>query len=326
MAELGATSLGIWTRREALTRFTPAQIDTRTRRGDWQVLWRGVYADASTPLTPLPRAVAGLLAVGGSERPVLRGGEQRRQVRAVACGRMAARIWQIPLIEDRDPATGAYEHLLDDVAVTRHLPDQGWAGRTLLPQQRWIPRTDRVRLAGGLWVTTPLQTAVDLCVLQALEPLVCALDGALHTGQVALADLEQACAEHEGNRGAPLLRQAISLADARAEAPSETLARLLLLPVLPGLTPQVELCDDAARVVARFDLGDRTARFAVEADGKAAHAGAEMVAKDRRRDRRTEAYGWRTERVTWFDLRRRQGQVIQEVLATYERHLLRPAS
>jgi very-short-patch-repair endonuclease len=38
-----------------------------------------------------------------------------------------------------------------------------------------------------------------------------------------------------------------------------------------------------------------------------------MVAKDRRRDRRTEAYGWRTERVTWFELRREQPAVLRRI-------------
>ena len=57
----------------------------------------------------------------------------------------------------------------------------------------------------------------------------------------------------------------------------------------------------------------RSVRLAVECDGTAAHAGAAMVAKDRRRDRRTEAYGWRTERVTWFELRRESADVLRRI-------------
>jgi hypothetical protein len=77
-----------------------------------------------------------------------------------------------------------------------------------------------------------------------------------------------------------------------------------LLPVLPGLVPQVELYDRFGRLVARFDLGDEEVKLAVDMDGKRGHAGTAMVAKDRRRDRRTEPYGWWTERGTWFEVRR----------------------
>jgi very-short-patch-repair endonuclease len=109
----------------------------------------------------------------------------------------------------------------------------------------------------------------------------------------------------------------VALADARAESPPETLARLLLRPQLPGLEPQVELFDQTARIVARFDLGDRRVRLAVEADGKVAHAGAAMVAKDRRRDRRTEALGWHTERVTWWELRCEQAAFVRRVVTVH---------
>jgi hypothetical protein len=113
---------------------------------------------------------------------------------------------------------------------------------------------------------------------------------------------------------APALRAAIAVADGRAESPAETLARLLLLPVLAGLVPQVELFDGAARLVARFDLGDPEVKLAVEADGTRGHAGTAMVAKDRRRDRRSEAQGWTTERVTWFELRREQAAVVRRMV------------
>ena len=86
--------------------------------------------------------------------------------------------------------------------------------------------------------------------------------------------------------------------------------RLLLLPALPGLIPQVRVSDRGGRVVARLDLGDRVLKFGAEADGKKGHAGGQMVAKDRRRDRTTDDLGWCTERFTWHDLRCRQRDVV----------------
>lgn len=55
----------------------------------------------------------------------------------------------------------------------------------------------------------------------------------------------------------------------------------------------------------------------MEADGKRAHGGL-MVAKDRRRDRRTGSFGWTTERATWFELRRQQEAFVRRVVEQYE--------
>jgi very-short-patch-repair endonuclease len=114
-------------------------------------------------------------------------------------------------------------------------------------------------------------------------------------------------------------------ADGRAESPAESVVRLLLRPVLPGLVPQVRVRDAQGRVIARLDLGDEEIRFAVEADGKRGHAGGEMVAKDRRRDRRTEANGWRVERVTWHDSRVQPGKTRAWVAEAAARHARRAA-
>ncbi len=61
--------------------------------------------------------------------------------------------------------------------------------------------------------------------------------------------------------------------------------------------------DDRARLLGRLDFGDEAARLGVEADGKRAHAGEAMLAKDRRREARFAAVGWRLERYTWWEVR-----------------------
>lgn len=329
LSSLGARSLGVWTRAEAQLLLTDDEIGSFVRTGHWEVLWRGVYTDGGSTCSPEQRAVAAVLAAGGSmpgqvqprSRPTAPARRPPRAAgfRAVAAGRTAARAWGFPLIDDDDPATGALEHGLDDVAVNRRLASQRWRGRRLLPQRILpVPRGDVVQLTSGALLTSPARTLADLARLLTHEALVCALDDALHRRLVTPDDLDQRVAALAGSAGGPALRRAVPMADGRAEAPTETLARLLLLPVLPRLEPQVELIDRAARLVARFDLGDRTVRLAVEADGKKGHAGAAMVAKDRRRDRITDKeYGWATERVTWFELRREEQKFVRRVL---ERH------
>lgn len=307
--DLGVRSCGVWTRAQALRVLGRGQVDALVRAGTWQVLWRGVYADAGHELDPEQRAWAAVLAAAP----------------AVAVGRTAARVWALPLVDDRDPATDRWEHRLDEVGVVRRLPVQRWHGRVLRPVRTSLSPADLVRLPSGVWVTSPLRTLVDCAGLLAPDALVCALDDALHRELVTPADLADAVRARSGRAHRVVLADAVRRADGRAESPAETLARLLLTPTLPGLAPQVELFDAAGRDLARFDLGDEQVRLAVECDGTAAHAGGAMVAKDRRRDRRTEAHGWWTERVTWYELRRSQADVLRRVTDAWAARLERAA-
>lgn len=314
LSELGAGALGVWTREQARTALTDGAVDALVRGGTWQVMWRGVYADGGYEPDAGQRAQAAVLAVGGGRTA---GGPGHV---SVACGRTAARVWRLPLVDDADPVTGAYEHRIDDVSVTR----QHWDGRVLVPHEQVLRPEEVVRLPSGLLVTTPLRTLVDCARLVTPDALVCLLDAALHAGRVDQPAVRAATEQRRRRRGAAALRTALSRADGRAESAFETLTRVLLLPVLPGLEPQVELYDHVTRLVARFDLGERSTRFAVESDGRAGHAGDHMVAKDRRRDRRTGALGWHTERLTWYEVRREQAAVVRRVLEARAAHLSSP--
>lgn len=315
LAQLGTAHRGLWTRRDALAVTTRGTVDGFLRRGEWQTVWPGVFTDAGTVLDPWQRAHAAVLACGR---------------RAVACARTAARLHGMPLIDDRDPTTGAQQHLFDDVATAgarRPLRMRAPDGEvrvlrrtalTLLPE-------DVVRTAGGLRVTGPLQTLVDLAALLSFEALACAVDHALHEHLVDEAQLATAVRERSWCPGVVALRDAVARADRRTESPAETLARLALVPTMPGFVPQHRLLGPDGRVLARYDLADVELRLAVEADGKAGHAGDRMVAKDRRRDRVSELHGWRTERVTWWELRRRRAGFVSRIAEVVEerRRLLR---
>jgi hypothetical protein len=320
LSPLGAVTCGVWTRADALLLTTDATIRAHLRDGYWQRLWPGTYTDAGSIPTPEQRAYAAVLASGG--RHQLAAGPP---VRIAAAGRTAARYWGFPLIDDDDPATGARECGTDDVHVRGGGRARTTASGELRRHDLVLRPGDLLRLPSGLVVTSPVRTLLHCASLLTLEALVCSLDDALHREVVTRAELEEAAAAHAGSPGAPAFRRALALADGRAESPAETLARLLLLPVLPGLEPQVRLLGGWGYVLARFDLGDRRARFAVEADGKRGHAG-DMAAKDRRRDRTSRSHGWRTERVTWWELRRQQELVVREMLQAYEEHVRRQAA
>jgi very-short-patch-repair endonuclease len=275
-----------------------------------------VLTDAGTVLDPWQRAHAAALACGPG---------------AVVCGRTAARLHRLPLIDDRDPATGADEHLVDDVMTRgsrRPLRARAPDGevRVLRRYVRAVSSCDVGRTASGLSITSPVRTLVDLAALLSSDALLCAVDDALHRHLVDAAQLAAAVEEHAWRPGVVALRAAATRADRRAESPAETLARAALLPTMPGFVPQYRLLAPGGRVLARYDLADEELCLAVEADGKAGHAGEAMVAKDRRRDRVSEQHGWRTERVTWWELRCRRAAFVRHVgaVASERRRLLQP--
>lgn len=131
-----------------------------------------------------------------------------------------------------------------------------------------------------------------------------------------LARVAGSCVSH---RQRELFAAAVERSDGRAESPGESLTRLLLQPDLPGLEPQVRVVDAAGRLIARYDLGDNALMLCVEFDGRANHEGELMVAKDRLRDSGATGRGWTTERITWFEVRRRREATRRRVLATAER-------
>jgi len=278
-------------------------VDALLRRGTWQALLPGVYTDAGHEPDAVQRAWAAVLATGSG---------------TIACARTAARLWSLPLIDDNDPATGALDQVNHDVAVARNvgvLRDPAEDGAVVHRRQLALAAGEVVQHASGLWVTTPLRTLRDLAAVLPLEPLVCAVDDALHRELVTLEELQELVAAAKGTRHVRRLTAAVDVADGAAETPVETLVRLILRPHLPGLRCQVPVHDRRGRLIAVLDLADEELKLAVEADGKRGHAGTQMVAKDRRRDRRTGDVGWHTERVTWFESRRRQAEVVQRVTA-----------
>ncbi len=318
---LGAGTLGVWTRAAAVARFGRGKVDRRVRNGTWQSPWPGVLAEGGVVLDAEQRAAAALIASGGfgSRRSPTK---KKTIVAAVASGRTAARCWGLPLIDDRDPATGADEERLDDVHTwtrQRNLIVAGEPQRELHRHRLTLQAGDLRRLDCGIWILSPARTLFDCARLLTHEALVCAIDAALHDELCTLAELQAMADAHLGDEGAPAFRAAVSAADGRSESPGETLTRLLLLPVLPALEPQVKIVNEQGWILARVDLGDREVLLAVEFDGKKAHEGERMVARDRRRDRGIWRRGWWTERVTWFEVRRQPAATRARILEEHAR-------
>lgn len=307
-AGLGEQTGGVWTRAQARAAgLSDSAITRRVATGEWQCLRRGVYADGGSPPSPVARGWAGVLACGGPGR-------------AWAAGRTTVRLYRLPLIDDDDPATGVRDADSDDVVVRA-----GRARRSgTLSVCRFTPKAGDTVLVDGCPTFTLARALPGLAGVVSFEALVCVLDAALHRELLTAEQLAEAVTDAAGSRGCAVLQRATAFADGRAESPHETLLRLLLKPALPGLEPQVRVRNDKGRIIARLDLGDDEIKLAVEGDGKQGHQGSTMAAKDRRRDRTTEAQGWVTERFTWYETRRKQEEMLGHVLAAARR--LRAAS
>lgn len=172
---------------------------------------------------------------------------------------------------------------------------------------RWRPATARsdtrghtrdlvpgdIEELGGVRVTTPLRTALDLgCVLRRRDALA-ALDQFRARFGLSEADLAQATSRYFRRRGVVQLRELIPLSDPRSESVRESWTRLAIIDAgLPAPVLQYEIEIDG-RVWWRLDHAYPRHRVAVEYDGIEFHRSEEQVRYDERRRAWLRSDGWR---------------------------------
>jgi hypothetical protein len=153
-------------------------------------------------------------------------------------------VWQLPLVEDDEPAAGLRSTSSREVAATEPACPLRRPDRRVLRGRRLRPVPgEPVRLDAGLFMTTPQRTLRDLVGRTSDAAVVRALD-----------DASAGLVDPDGLTGPVRFLRLVRLADGRAESPAET--RADLRSVLPGIVPQVRPSDASSVVVARFDLAD----------------------------------------------------------------------
>jgi len=136
-------------------------------------------------------------------------------------------------------------------------------------------RPDEIVELGGVRVTSPTRTALDLGRMLPRHDAIGALDAFLRAG-VPRHELEWGIHRFKGYRGVIQLRELVPLADARAESMPESALRLHGHDAgLPPLTPQVWV--EGRR---RVDLGIPEIRYGAEYLGEAFHTSEEQRAAD----------------------------------------------
>lgn len=143
-------------------------------------------------------------------------------------------------------------------------------------------------------IATPMRTTLDVLINTRLRPglprTVALLDVLLRAGFVDRDELAEQLARRHDN-GIVRARQAVELADPRAESIPESEVRVWL--TLAGIPPevQVKVYSPAGRYLGRLDLAYQALRIAVEYDGEW-HERGDQPARDAARRAALRAAGW----------------------------------
>jgi hypothetical protein len=165
----------------------------------------------------------------------------------------------------------------------------------VVTRHRQIPETHDV---DGLRVAAPGEALLGCARFLGLLDTVVLVDGALDAG-VPIGDIRRAAAQRR--RGAPRLRQALLLCDARAESAWETMLRVFHESVDCPVTPQFVVRDDDGSFLARGDLRVRDCKVLHEYDGES-HLERRRQRTDLRRARRLGNSDWVRRGYTSEDL------------------------
>ena len=288
---------GVFTREQAVTCCTPAEVRSCLRRRLWRPTpWRGVYVDCDVPDEPEALVRAASLWLGGD---------------LVACHSTAALLWGFDLraeqLVQRDRLHFLGPADLDNRLLTRLQVHPSSLG------------TEDAVLRRGVWCTPPARTACDVVRLGAPIDGLATLDAALRTGRCSAADLSAACEQQRGLRGVVRLGRLLPFTDRAAESAMESRMRWRFLAAgLPTPRVQVEVADGSRR--HRLDVGWEEELVGAEFDGLEAHMTRHQLAADRDRHNWLTDRNWRLLHFTATDVYRQH----ERMVATVARHLGNP--
>jgi len=249
---------------------TRRQLDAAVRQREVTRLLQGVYVRSDVTITPVLLAQATALVVEDS---------------SVICDRTAAWILGVECFDytelDRIPPVESYVLRGHDPTDRRECAG---GTRDLLPED-WLE-------IGGVRVTTPLRTAMDLGCKLSRRKALAAMDALMRAYGFTHADMRRLVPRYFRRRGVVQLRELLALVDPRAESSGESWTRLEIHDrALPSPEPQYWVLVDGVPTY-RLDLAYPHARVAVEYDGEAFHTSDEDRAADRKRRTWLRDHGW----------------------------------
>ncbi|MDQ4040728.1 MAG: DUF559 domain-containing protein [Actinomycetota bacterium] len=247
-------------------------------------LHRGVYAVGHRAVSRDGRLLAAVLSVGPG---------------AVLSHRSAAELWGI--------RRTSRERI--EVTVPRALK-----ARPGIEIHRNEVRPDEHTTRNGIPVTTVPRTLVDLAKVLSPRDLRRATEQAEVNRLADPLPLNAVVQRHGGRHGVKTLMALTSEGIEPRMTRSELEQRFLSLIETSGLPkPETNAAIQIEGTWLEVDCLWREQRIVVELDGHAYHATREAFERDRERDRRLEANGYRVIRITWRQLRDDPGAVARDL-------------
>jgi REase_MTES_1575/Transcriptional regulator, AbiEi antitoxin len=246
------------------------QLRRAAAAGAVERLFHGVYVRGDIPVTTEVRVAAAALVINPG---------------AVVCDRTAAWIWSVDVFEFRElDGVPPVEAFLPSGCRRTERSEVRGGERDLRPCD-WVE-------VGGVKVTTPLRTAMDLgCRLNRRQALA-AMDALMRLHGFVRADMERATPRYFRRRGSVQLRELVPLVDPRAESQPESWTRLELFDAgLHTPEPQWWIVVDGVETY-RIDLAYPHAKVAVEYNGEEWHTRPGDRARDEERREWLEKHGW----------------------------------
>ncbi|MCA2241693.1 MULTISPECIES: hypothetical protein [Mycobacterium] len=242
---------------------TKSRLYTRYMR-----LFRDVYVDPDTDVTAALRAKAGWLWAGR---------------RGVVAGFSAAALHGSKWVDDR--------RVVELIHDNRHrVPGIQVHGDFI--------EDDEVEIIGGVPVTTPARTALDLGCWYPLMAAVAGIDALARATEIKAADIDLLGRRYAGRRGIARARHALELFDAGAQSPKESWLRVVLIQAgLPKPQTQIPVLDEFASVIGYLDMGWEDVKVAVEYDGDHHRSDRSQYNWDITRLERMQRRGWTIIRV-----------------------------
>lgn len=271
MLELGSLPLHPFSTAEARSLgLTRDRLDDMVVDGWLRRVLRGVYQRYDAADSIESRTAAAAIVVTRS---------------AVFCDRTAAWLHGVDVFDHRDLEVLPRVDCVVPRGRARIERDECEGG------ERDLAPCDVMQLS-GVWVTTPLRTALDLgCKLRRPDGLA-ALDMFARLHRVTRDDLWSALPRYRGRRGVVKLRGLLPLVDPRAESAPESRTRLRIHDAgLPAPEPQHWVLHRGVSLF-RLDLAYPRSRVAVEYDGEWHDRTPQQHAADTERRAWLRQHGW----------------------------------
>lgn len=168
-------------------------------------------------------------------------------------------------------------------------------------------------------VTAPPWTAIEVARSLSRPRALATLDAALRSATCSLPELWRAAAQQKGRRGIVAVRDLLPLADARAESPMESEARLAMIDGgLPIPELQYEIIDGNGEL-RRLDFAWPRFQVAAEYDGLVWHSGPEAMRRDRRRQTALMDVDWTVVPIVFEDVRYRAWEMVARIDGQFRR-------